>query len=104
MSVKGFYYPMKDLIGEPMCYLLHMGELHITMMSQMSSFFISLFRYICIIHNERLLALQISVKVLAKVIFALLFCVPLYFVYSIQWPFPEGAYPPLDRYVSIKVI
>jgi hypothetical protein len=96
LSIRAFYYPMIDLIGAPLCYYFHIVEGYLMILFQIHSFFIALFRYICIIHNERLFKLGISGHKLARIILFIMFCLPAIFESAILLPFTPGSHLPLD--------
>ncbi len=58
-----FYYPLKDVVGEPGCYILEILEGYSSVALSFASFFTTLFRYICIAHDSFLLRYEISPKV-----------------------------------------
>ena len=66
-TIKNFVYPLKDYTGEFFCYAFHIFEYYAVFVSQYHSFFLNLFRYICLIHDEVLLKNEISVKVSIKI-------------------------------------
>mgnify|MGYP007023185112 CR=1 FL=1 len=57
------YYPISDWIGSYFCYFYIYGFLWVTIYGQSLSFFITVFRYICLYHEDKLSFWQITPKV-----------------------------------------
>ena len=64
-------YPMKDYIGETGCHMMLLLRSSGCFIFQLQSFFISVFRYICVFHNDSLLNLNLSPNVSILVILIL---------------------------------
>ena len=62
-SLKNFIFPLKDYTGEIFCYVFEYGTLYILVVGQYQSFFVSLFRYICVLKHNLLMKNDISIKV-----------------------------------------
>ncbi len=58
------YYPLKDIIGIAGCHVIDWMEIFGVLSLQTASFWLSLFRYICIVHHEKLQTTGISPKVI----------------------------------------
>ena len=75
MISKSLYYPIKDLFGEPTCYITTYVELFLLYLAQFQTFFITLYRYICLFHDDMLLHFNIHPKSLAKIMVISLFII-----------------------------
>ncbi len=66
---KAYYYPLKDVLGTWFCY----ADVHIDLWSNMFAhfltLFVSLFRFICIFHEDQLIIRKISPKKLGQMLF-----------------------------------
>ena len=49
-SITTWFYPLKDIIGEASCHIFNIFRGAILYEVQLQSFFMSLFRYICLFH------------------------------------------------------
>ncbi len=63
VMVAANYYPLKDLIGTFGCYMIDSMEIFGVLSLQTTSFWISLFRYICIVHHVKMHSVGFSPKV-----------------------------------------
>ena len=63
VASRAFIFPLKDWIGELACHLISFIEIYSNMMAQSHTFFISMFRYVCIIHNQTLLKRNVKGRV-----------------------------------------
>ena len=52
-----YVYPMKEIVGTWGCQVYDFFEIYIGVAVQFSSFFTSLFRYLCIVHDSMLFQL-----------------------------------------------
>ena len=66
VASRAFIFPLKDWIGELACHLISFIEIYSNMMAQSHTFFISMFRYVCIIHNQTLLKRNVKGRVSKK--------------------------------------
>ena len=57
------YYPIKDFTGSIFCHLYIFGLAWVNIFGQSLTFFITLFRYICLYHDGKLSAWRITPKV-----------------------------------------
>ena len=62
-SLKNFVFPLRKYTGEIFCYIFEYGSIYILVVSQYQSFFISLFRYICVVKHTLLMENNISIGV-----------------------------------------
>ena len=62
-------YPLKDYLGETGCYLIMYWRTIGSFAIQLQSFFMALFRYICLFHNDSLFKFNLSPNV-SKVLLA----------------------------------
>ena len=63
VSVNNFVFPLKNYTGELYCHIFYYCMLYALVVYQYHSFFISLFRYICVVHGSLLMSHGISIKV-----------------------------------------
>ena len=56
-------YPLKDYIGNTICYMLIYGRDIGIFIIQLHSFFMAIFRYVCIFHDDLLLKFNLSPNV-----------------------------------------
>ena len=63
VSVNNFVFPLKNYTGELYCHIFYYCMLYALVVYQYHSFFISLFRYICVVHGSLLMSHSISMKV-----------------------------------------
>ena len=75
LILKSLYYPFKDLFGEAACYVGSYVELFLLYLAQFQTFFITLYRYICLFHDDMLFSLSIHPKFLAKIMATSLFII-----------------------------
>lgn len=61
--MRTIYYPLKDLFGETFCHIFAFTEMSAVMTAQFHSFFLTLFRYICLFHEDVLIKRNILPKV-----------------------------------------
>ena len=61
------YYPIKYIFGEEYCYISNFLEIWAAVMGQFHSFFLTMFRYVCLFHDDWLMANRISPKVSSNV-------------------------------------
>ena len=57
------YYPIKDFTGSIFCHIYISGLAWVNIFGQSLTFFVTLFRYICLYHDGKLSALRITPKV-----------------------------------------
>ena len=62
--LKSCYYPIKDIIGEFFCHVVHVTEVYSAITQQCHTFFVTLFRYICIYHEVKIMELKITARVI----------------------------------------
>ena len=55
-----YVYPMKDVVGDLGCQAYDFFEFYFVIAVQFSSFYTSLFRYACIVHDSLLLKIGAS--------------------------------------------
>lgn len=60
---KAYYYPLKDITGPFLCYADTYLDLWSSMYAHFLTFFVSLFRYICLFHDDELIKRNISPRV-----------------------------------------
>ena len=80
---KSLYYPIKDLYGPSMCYIATYVELFLFYLVQFQTFFITLYRYICLFHDDFLFNLNIHPRVLGKFMVTSLFIISFLISFSI---------------------
>ena len=61
--LRTLYYPMKDLFGPDFCYILSWGEVSVILVAQFHTFFVTLYRFICIFYDDEIFQLNLSPKV-----------------------------------------
>ena len=62
-SMSNWIYPLKDYIGETGCYLMNIFRATHLFEVQLQSFFISLFRFVCLFHGGLLQKINLSPNV-----------------------------------------
>ena len=72
-SMVTFVYPMKDYIGEFGCYNVNYMKTAGVIYMQLQSFFMALFRYICLFHDNLLLKYDLSPQVRRSIHFCIRF-------------------------------
>ena len=60
LILRTLYYPLKDILGSFLCHYINYAEIFTMFLSQYQTFFITLFRYICLFHDTTLLKLDIG--------------------------------------------
>ena len=70
LMFKSCYYPIKDIIGEFNCHVMFLLEIFFVSLSQCHTFYVTLFRYICIFHDERIRKLNLNPRVCSTVLIA----------------------------------
>ena len=80
---KSLYYPIKDIYGSKMCFIATYIELFLFYLVQFQTFFITLYRYICLFHDDFLFNLDIHPKSLAKFMVITLFIISFIVSFSI---------------------
>ena len=65
-SMSNWIYPLTDYIGETGCYLMNIFRAIHLFEVQLQSFFISLFRFVCLFHGGLLQKINLSPKVRDK--------------------------------------
>ena len=65
-SMNNWIYPIKDYIGETGCYLMTTFKATHLVEVQLQSFFISLFRFVCLFHSGLLQKIKLSPNVRDK--------------------------------------
>ena len=68
VMLKSCYFPLKDITGEFSCYVIHVFEVVTAMTMQCHTFFVTLFRYICIFHDNKIIHMRMTAKVLSKLL------------------------------------
>ena len=63
LGLKTIHYPMKDLVGGRFCHFFSFLEPYGAFVGQFHSFFMTVFRYVCLFHSEKMLRHNISPKV-----------------------------------------
>ena len=63
LGMKTIHYPMKDLVGGRFCHFFSFLEPYGAFVGQFHSFFMTVFRYVCLFHSEKMLRHNISPKV-----------------------------------------
>ncbi len=63
MAVASFIYPMKGIVGSYGCYFIDFFELYGVCFAHTHSFFIAVYRYVCIAHNGFLFKINWTPKV-----------------------------------------
>ena len=63
MSLRNFYYPMKNVIGQNGCYIFMMFNFWRWEVYQYHSFFVALFRYAILYHGELLTTFKLDPNV-----------------------------------------
>ena len=63
LLLKAIHYPLKDITGENLCFFLNYFDQWFNMINQFQTFFITLFRYVCIFHMGRLYKKGLTPKV-----------------------------------------
>ena len=63
MMFKSCYYPLKDIFGEFFCHVFASYEVFSVMTTQFHTFFVTLFRYICIFHDDNVVQMKITARV-----------------------------------------
>ena len=74
------YYPLKDLfgeLGEAFCHFFAFLEIYGAFVGQFHSFFMTVYRYICLFHSDELLQNDITPKVIDEIQFPKMNVVPL---------------------------
>ena len=72
---RALYYPIKDLTGTVACYCITYLELFSLFLAQFQTFFITVYRYICLFHDQFLINMDLHPRVLAKIVVSILFTV-----------------------------
>ena len=85
LVLRSLYYPIQDIFGSYLCYYINHMEVFIMFLSQCQSFFITIFRYICLFHSQSLINLELTPKTLAKITVNCLFIVSLLTSSFIIW-------------------
>ena len=81
--LRSLYYPIKDIFGNSLCYYTSHSEVFTVFLSQYQSFFITLFRYICLFQNQLVVNLDLKPRNLAQItVFCLFFISLPYFSQS----------------------
>ena len=75
-------YGLKEYTGEMYCYITRYLEYYCFFVYQYHTFFINLYRYICVVHSEKMRENNINIKVVN---------INSHFYWTVQW-FPN-AYP-----------
>ena len=65
-------YPMKDYIGENGCHILNSYRLAGAFVNQLQSFFVAIFRYICLFHSSSMRRVNLSPHVSSAAFFTLI--------------------------------
>ena len=74
LILRSLYYPIKDIFGNSLCYYTSHSEVFTMFLSQYQSFFITLFRYICLFQNQLVVNLDLKPRNLAQItVFCLFF-------------------------------
>ena len=71
--MRAMYYPLKDLfgeLGEAFCHLFAFLEIYGAFVGQFHSFFMTVYRYICLFHSDELLQNDITPKVIDMIQFS----------------------------------
>ena len=63
VMLKSFHYPIKDIIGVFNCHVMHVAEVLVMIVAQCHTFFVTLFRYICIFHEVKIMKLKMTAGV-----------------------------------------
>ena len=66
MIIRSLYYPVKDITGVYYCYYITYSEVFTIFYAQFQTFFITLYRYICLFHDGILIDLGLHPRTLAK--------------------------------------
>ena len=66
MIIRSLYYPVKDITGVYYCYYIAYTEVFSIFYTQFQTFFVTLYRYICLFHDGILIDLGIHPRTLAK--------------------------------------
>ena len=83
LILRAIYYPTKDIHGSILCYIVNYFELFVIILAQFQTFFITLYRYICIFHDGLLIKLDITPRMLAKLTVLSLFSSSLFVSFTI---------------------
>ena len=76
LVLRTLYYPVKDILGSFLCHYINYAELFTMFLSQFQTFFITLFRYICLFDDTSLLKLNNTrPKIIAQITVYSLFIV-----------------------------
>lgn len=79
--LRTIYYPLTDLIGNELCYIITWMEVHASIYAQMHTFFITFFRYVCLFHEK--LLLRLTPRNFGKIVSLLSFLITLIITYGI---------------------
>ena len=66
MILRSLYYPVKDITGQYFCYFVTYSEVFIIFYVQFQTFFMTLYRYICLFHDKILIDFGLHPRTLAK--------------------------------------
>ncbi len=62
-----FVYPVKDYIGDFGCYVVDIVLLYAIPLNYSMSFYTSLFRYLCLVHGNKVVAWGLTQKVRSQI-------------------------------------
>lgn len=79
--LRTLYYPLTDLIGNELCYIITWTEIHATMYAQMHTFFVTCFRYVCLFHEN--IFFPLTPRSFGRIILVISFFVPLIITYGV---------------------
>lgn len=71
LTIKTLYYPMADLTGSWFCHAKQYITLGANIHFNCHTFFLTLFRYICIFHDEKILKWDLTPKLIGRLIIGL---------------------------------
>ena len=64
LGLRAVHYPLKDFFGETFCHLFSFLEIYGTFVGQFHSFFMTVYRYVCLFHSDGMMKHNITPKVI----------------------------------------
>lgn len=63
LVAKSLFYPLKDITGPTLCYVTTYSSLWLSIYAHFITFFTTIFRYICLFHDDKMLKKEVTPKV-----------------------------------------
>ncbi len=77
LAMDACFYPLKDYVGINGCYFIDFMEIYGILVSQSISFYTSIFRYLCVVHQSLMLKLNLKPVTLVQILLCIQYSLPL---------------------------